>query len=1543
MRSDNPYTANTAQLGMNTDAAISAMKEGQLTFARNAVLQNFDGKMLCYQNEQSNELCGQLKPGFKVIGLKNIIEQQRSVFFMVNPDSGDCEICQQTHGQCTYATIINARCLNFNISFPIHKVIVKTSNCSTQLFWTDGLNPPRWIDLEELPWLELPDPADSTKKIKQEGTADCNKLLVQPNFSIPVITPTASTVGGSLRMGSYQFAVQYAGSLGSGLTGFYGITNAIGIWESRYTQDTDLLSDKAIALSITGLDRSGLYDYFNLVLIKTINNIANVELVGTYPVGSGSVQLIYSGESKSDVRLTMEDIFERFPYYDTAQDVTTSDNALIWADMAVHQKINYQQIWSKVKLFWETWKIPVTKFEGYNNPINTSQYRGYMGDEVYAFEGCFILRNGKITEKFHIPGRLPTDYDLQIITGDDVIVYDENPCADPKPTLRWQVYNTATFIAHSEDFIDRGADNCYIGPYQYGLFGYHESTELYPDNRYIWGDLAGKPIRHHRFPDAVVCPIHDDNTTGNVGFQHSIYPKGVRVDLRSLYDAIDNSDLSDADKSQIAGFKITRANRASHKSVVAKGLLFNVGTYNYQGTTSFYPNYPLNDLRPDPFLAAEKITAKSGDNPTARLDGFSSQESKQRYTFHSPDTHFYQPYGVDSGYLKLESVEYGKSRSHFVEVKDNAKYKFLTKDATKLAFAAGMASVITLDIGGGFGTQAFQAQAGLQLQAVIPSFTSTLEVIKNITPAVNYGWQLNVVGNYSRSVPVENSGSKIRRIDIGGYLTAGMQHLGDIHTINNLRRESSVYLKVAGPLPFPHEVSEDIAADNSRYLISESGCSKSPSEIEERNICAYYGAIKRIVPGQYGRMYSYESVDTGYYQPLSDENGVRLYKFATVFGGDCFINRFALKRKLAFFLDETVNKGEGTDINLDDLSNIGYPMFWYSTKPIDVDADLSGLESEMNTLTDFGFWTVLGNLVSGGTKPLRAGLTILNKLFQAYLEVLGVANINLDCAATKNMNEIGKAYLFAYGIPYFFTESEVNTDYRQAINIKEGDYFPNVGADIPDDWLQETFVPIANDNLYVYNKSYSKQNKETYFHPLQENFDPTKTCQTHFANRIIYSEKANMEELKNNWLVYRPVSYFDLPKNYGPLTAVDGIEDRRLLVRLRHKSLIYNVMATLDTQAGIAQLGNPAFFSGPPVDFIESDYGYAGSAHKLLIKCPYGNIWVDTIRGQVLLHKGTSIEDLALKGMNSWLMNNLPFQITSLFKEIGTDNHFNHIGLTGIFDTRYNRLLLTKKDFLPLNAGIEYSNGKFFLDNKQVQLSDAQYFCNKSWTLSYSFITGAWVAYHSYIPDYYIGHPAFFQTGFSGGQYDHGTAYTYGSFYGLPAEYILEYPLQFGGQETIIGSVHDYTTVLKYTSAESYHEVENDIYFNHAVIYSDSQCSGILNLKPKPRGNLKAYLSYPKFNTDSKDILVTKSDHLFNFNQFWDIVSSRNLPFFSRSCQLPSVDRIFIKENLDYGMRPHTKSRIRSKDARIRLIYDSQGPYKLITNFLLTNTQDSFK
>ena len=68
-----------------------------------------------------------------------------------------------------------------------------------------------------------------------------------------------------------------------------------------------------------------------------------------------------------------------------------------------------------------------------------------------------------------------------------------------------------------------------------------------------------------------------------------------------------------------------------------------------------------------------------------------------------------------------------------------------------------------------------------------------------------------------------------------------------------------------------------------------------------------------------------------------------------------------------------------------------------------------------------------------------------------------------------------------------------------------------------------------------------------------------------------------------------------------------------------------------------------------------------------------------------------------------------------------------------------------------------------------------------------------------------------------------------------------------------------------------------DYNFNKAVISNSEQTSGILNLNIFPKNNVALSQTYPKLGTDlaSFDVLFSKEENKYRFNQFWDITKDR--------------------------------------------------------------------
>ena len=189
----------------------------------------------------------------------------------------------------------------------------------------------------------------------------------------------------------------------------------------------------------------------------------------------------------------------------------------------------------------------------------------------------------------------------------------------------------------------------------------------------------------------------------------------------------------------------------------------------------------------------------------------------------------------------------------------------------------------------------------------------------------------------------------------------------------------------------------------------------------------------------------------------------------------------------------------------------------------------------------------------------------------------------------------------------------------------------------------------------------------------------------------------------------------------------------------------------------------------------------------------------------------------------------------------------------------------------------------------------------------------------------------------------------YNNYYGKIYPYIIEYPFAYQYQDEILQNVQDYSRVYKhikdpFNSFTDFEKVEvNNEWFNKAVLYNGQQSSGVLNLVPKPINNLKEYVSYPKFNLDSKSILYTKSDNLYQYNTFWSVVKNTSEPLFIKSCENLSIDKEVNQNNMDYSSRSFKKEPLRAKYLKIRHIKDDSDDTHIVSQFIIGTTQKSYK
>ena len=189
----------------------------------------------------------------------------------------------------------------------------------------------------------------------------------------------------------------------------------------------------------------------------------------------------------------------------------------------------------------------------------------------------------------------------------------------------------------------------------------------------------------------------------------------------------------------------------------------------------------------------------------------------------------------------------------------------------------------------------------------------------------------------------------------------------------------------------------------------------------------------------------------------------------------------------------------------------------------------------------------------------------------------------------------------------------------------------------------------------------------------------------------------------------------------------------------------------------------------------------------------------------------------------------------------------------------------------------------------------------------------------------------------------------YNTYYGYIEPYVLEYPFSYQFDDQILRNVKDHTTVYKYvptsdTVLADYSKYEvNDVWFNKAILYNDQQCSGVLTLFPKPLNDLKDYMSYPKLSTDDKAILFTKNENFYQYNSFWNITENTQVQQFIKDCESLSIDKQINQDNMDYSKRSHKKATLRAKELKVRHILDNRSDIKLVSKFIITPTQKSYK
>lgn len=790
------------------------------------------------------------------------------------------------------------------------------------------------------------------------------------------------------------------------------------------------------------------------------------------------------------------------------------------------------------------------------------------------------------------------------------------------------------------------------------------------------GESPSNAIRHFKFPDNNISPfISDMNVTDNS--ETLIFPLGVYLDpavVRTMLQvALNNNLITYKQLSNIEGYEILKGDNSIHKSIIANGLAYDMYKYEQKGKDYFYANYPHNDLGKDLLHYVSK------DNKTLIQHPFGGT-SNNKYSFLSPDL-FLNRITIPTE-MVLSGYQVGTSTTTFQDVEDHPKWTLLgskaRKTAEKLALlesilelaikAASAAETFRVD--GGFvwsfnipGAILGAAVAAAAIAAEVMSYGKYryewLKIFDDLGTAYNFASYGVSHGYHNKFIKNTQEGDYLRALPLRKYMRDGRYTYRDESTgeeifVNNFQREHSIFLSTGKygfnypPEYFNYDNNTSSTLTTSRTTLGLNGCT-SEEEIKG-TVGSPYISLKNYIPDQFGIIDSVKWLTTGYSEKLEKEDSCNII----ILGGNVCISRFTWKRKIPMFKKNIVGTADKIPFNYGDYKNIGSPVYFCNYKS-DSEEDLLGVPfPDINSELNFD-----------------------------------------SCGEYKNRFYIrppAKMYLFYYGIADFLVESEINCNFRYAQNSDKEFFYPQAGDIV--DWTQEKNVPIKEPNRFFYNNTYSQQVSNTPYRVLDKGFSKEEWERRSIQdNAVIYSEMDNSEnDISDPWLTYKPLNWYEFSTKYGKLIQLKGVESDSLLGRFENQMVKFNSLDKLQTSSGASiELGSGGIFASRPLEYQTTDLGYSGTQHSDMVSTPYGNFFVDAKRGQVFQRTGDEIVAISDRtgqqpsGLKNWFREQLPFKILKKFPEVDIDNKYKGIGISMGWDSRMERVFLTKKDYIPVN------------------------------------------------------------------------------------------------------------------------------------------------------------------------------------------------------------------------------------------------------------------
>lgn len=1477
---------NNPSRGMIKDLNDSYVGKEVVTHARNAVVNSHLGDLYAYSPEPANLFCCNFPYTYN--GNIALVNNQ---FLIFSTDNTNSEIGIFDEPTCTYTKVVNAACLNFNLSYPVTGRSKMTDVCSQVVTFTDNYNPVRRIDLSNIPYLQT-GVADDTCQTPKFGTVlDCSQILLFMDISVPGVS-VQNVAAGAMTNGSYEFLMAYFVN-GEKYSDYYSLTLPAFVFDQGGVGG-------GLSVTFSGLDDNFLQ--YAVVMVATVGGISTASQIGIYNISQTVISVARTTDA-SYINIPLSSLVISKINYEKAGIISGNSRYLMIADLTQKRQLNYQQAANQITAQYVVTQYPVDYYAQFGENI------GYYRGEVYAFylrwlyvDGSF---GGAAPTDWNIAGRKATASDLSPVTGDDIYEYDlTTGLQAPSAVYQFEAYNTAQqMVVENNPFVGNTRE---LG---YGYMGYWQSTVDYPNNIAMFGGDACTPIRHHKMPGEAIVPRYS-----TVNGQVYINVLGVR--FSNIAYPLDDTG---APAQGIVGYEILRGDRAGgNRSIIARGMLTNVRSYidTTQGldTTVLYSNYPYNSRVTDPYLSSTAVTSTGGNENN--YTGLSTVLNDQ-FTFYTPHAYFNNKYRMGREF-DIESEEIGTVNGYFEQVYQHPKAKLLTSFSLYFSILAGViegylattgkktityqysnADVSGLDSGGYEQGTAFEGETALtggyistlpadsvltslfptkiiqqtdqafttlnipnamspgaiaeraiiialQALALVGAFiyssaqfmTAAINIIYGFSSYQEYAYQYDSHGSFrSQAVtPIAKGFQRRYALQQPQYIASALQNIGD-SVFNNFGKQQSVYVQFNKPLSIPTTI------DTTLRTISSFGTANDPTTNVTSLASAFYATSKQPNPGQYGQIDSVQKVKTA--NNINLISGEGPYTSPVVYGGDCIIAPFTILTKQPIFSQNIANQHlpDGTPFNYSLYRNIGYPRFWEDTTQWQV-SDLISKTPDVGSLPNRKY-----NLDCTGNAGSDTDWVVENRYF----------------------------YLYINGVLDFIVEADYDIAFRQEV---PGQLFYDTNTSDLTEIFRSDRVGLPEP--FVLDQSFYKiQSNEFYSQQQLLNYDPTidETCTVHNRNSLIYSLPSFISTLYDNWQYFMPGNFYTFDQNdFGNLTTIKQLDQTRVIFLFDKTSpyVSYGQDEMQTTDGLKVRIGDGGLFARPPRELEHTDVSYGNSKSRFaFVSTQYGDFYPSYSQGRLFNFTGELQE--VQQGLHYWCHRYMQIQLYKAFPNYPQtyENPLARVGYFTFFDNTNKTVYITKKDYIPqtglTNLTYDPSSDQFLNDDIPVQLTDPTYFNDISWTLSYSPEEKAFLSFHDWHPTGIIQTENHFISIQGNTAWKHNERCDlYSNFYGVDYPFEIEYAATTGQQVHIVDNIE--YGVEAYTYKNQCQDKFNVTYgnFDNLIVYNAKQISGMLTMVPESE-NPMVNIGYPIFNGAGYNILFKKYEQKYRVNQFEDI------------------------------------------------------------------------